>query len=154
MFLVFHLFCVFDLFCSRIFLVCVFFWVFNLFFGFSFVFGLFSDQTRIFCSVYGWIKNFGSTPSGRIKKKWVKGCLVCHKFFSRVLIPTWYRVVDQSNQVTNTTKIWKSEDRNTIHYTRRTRSWRHKKVSIIETGDKHKISLEQFSKWCYWELPY
>jgi hypothetical protein len=36
-------------------------------FGFGF-FGLFLNQTRVFCSVYGQIKDFGSTWSGQSDK--------------------------------------------------------------------------------------
>jgi len=60
---VFHLFCVFDMFCLRFFE----FWCLMCFFGFSFVFGLFSGQTKFFGSVYGLTKIFRSTWSNKKK---------------------------------------------------------------------------------------
>jgi hypothetical protein len=68
---VLHLFCVFDPFCLRIFEFWCLFECLMCFFGFSFVFGLFSGQIKIFGLVYGLTKIFRSTWSN--KKNWVKG---------------------------------------------------------------------------------
>jgi hypothetical protein len=56
--------------------VFLFFWCAIWFFGFGFVLGCFSGQTRIFCYIYGWTKNFKSTQS----VQWLRLCLVFHYF--------------------------------------------------------------------------